>query len=82
MNTIGEQHDRDDNVDHRPAGHHDQLLPPRLAVEEPVEVLVVHVLVLGIAGIGDQLREQARVGLRTSCGSASFAGGSMPTSLT
>ena len=57
-----EQREGDGDVDHRAAGHHDHLLPPREAVEEPVGVVLLDVLPLRRAGVGDQLGEHPGVG--------------------
>ena len=51
-----EQQERDHQVDRGPAGHHDELLPPRQTVEQPVLVAGLDELVLRGAGVGDQLR--------------------------
>ncbi len=59
----GEDEEGDQDVHRRPAGHHDDLLPPRQLVEEAVVVLRTDQLPLGRAGVGDELGEHAGVGL-------------------
>ena len=51
-----EQEDGQEDVHHRPAGHDDDLLPPGLAVEEPVLVLVL-----------DRARTRPRGRRRSAC---------------
>ena len=58
-----EEEERDEQVDRGAPGHHDHLLPPGHLVEEPVLVADLDVLPLGRAGVGDQLGEDAGVGL-------------------
>ena len=62
-NTAAKMPNAMSEVDRRAAGHDDDLLPRRHLVEEPVGVVGAHQLPLGGAGVGDQLREHAGVGL-------------------
>ncbi len=49
------QHDGDEEINGGPACHHDDFLPPRLAIEEPIKILWLHVLVFDFASLAGPL---------------------------